>query len=924
MLRFFRIRTRLLLSFSVVVLFTLITGLTGYYSLSVLRTTAVRTINNVQILNDIYDYNIAVDSGLFNVLYVIDDALTDYIIQKTKEDTRMFLVQFNDYMRLSDMFRDTFTPGEMQDMENLFLMYKETYVPVVYEILDIAEHGNREKALAVYVNRFVPIYNNFVYHINMGFVKNLEYSAAETKRNSETAMYSAYVMLALVLVSLAVSVLLALAVTRSIAAPISELGIAAKKVARGELDPRIHFTANYSQGSDEIAYLSERLQETLIQLAQVQQLKLEAMEAMHEKEKAEASLKSKGEFLAKMSHEIRTPMNAITGMAELALRENMPNAAREHILTIKQAGANLLAIINDILDFSKIESGKLEIVPAGYLFSSLINDVISIVKMRFVDSQVYFVANIDSNIPNALYGDETRIRQIFLNVLSNAVKYTEKGFVSLTVMAEFPSGAADNRSVNLIVDVEDSGKGIRQEDLANLFDEFVQVDMVSNKGIEGTGLGLTITRSLVTAMGGAISVRSEYGKGSVFTITLPQQIRGAEKLVSVNEAEKKHVLVFEPRKAYADSIAFAIKNLGVACTLVSAESEFYAKTASGIYSFFFIPVAMYDAVRDACEKYESPVKIVLLAGFGETVANQNFDILTMPAYSVSVANTLNGITTNSSFSLNTESPVRFTAPSAKVLVVDDIGTNLKVAEGLLLPYKMQVDLCLNGPEAIKAVKETPYDLVFMDHMMPEMDGIEAVAAIRAWEAEQHKTDLRKQVPIIALTANVVSGMREMFIVKGFDDVLSKPVDVSKLDEILSHWLPREKRGEINKTDKKLIILVDDELANLRLGKNILSKEYTVFTAPSAEKLFGLLSNSKPDLILLDTDMPVVDGYDVMANLKSKQETRDIPVIFLTSPASPGSPASPAEVEKCLALGALCCIPKPFDPPAMFACIDKYI
>ncbi len=378
--------------------------------------------------------------------------------------------------------------------------------------------------------------------------------------------------------------------------------------------------------------------------------------------------KAKSNFLAKMSHEIRTPMNAINGMSELALRENLPDAAREHIVTIKQAGTNLLSIINDILDISKIESGKLEIVTSKYLFSSLINDVVSIIKTKIADSGLRFDINIDPNIPNSLLGDETRIRQALLNVLSNAVKYTKKGFISLSASAEIKKG-----TVLLTINVADSGKGIKPKDLKKLFDEFVQVDMESRKSTEGTGLGLAITKNLLTAMGGDISVQSEYGKGSTFTLKLPQKISS-------------------------------------------------------------------DVLFDSLE--------------------------------------------------NDSAAIKFNAPNARVLVVDDIEANLKVAKGLMQPYKMQIDLCQSGIEAIEMVKANSYDLVLMDQMMPEMDGVEATKLIRVMAGENpHYAEL----PIIALTANAVSGAKEMLFSKGFSDFLSKPIDTIELNSILEKWIPKEKQ-----------------------------------------------------------------------------------------------------------------------------------
>ena len=508
-------------------------------------------------------------------------------------------------------------------------------------------------------------------------------------------------------------------------------------------------------------------------------------------DKAENALKAKNNFLAKMSHEIRTPMNAIIGMSELALREDRLTAAKEHVLTIKQAGVNLLSIINDILDFSKIESGKLEIIPANYLFSSLVNDVISIIRMRVIDSRLRFVVNIDSSIPNALFGDETRFRQVLLNVLSNAVKYTKKGFLSLSINGEI----TEDNTVLLTIDIADSGIGIRQEDIESLFGDFVQVDLAANKGIEGTGLGLAITKNLVNAMGGNINVYSEYGKGSIFTITMPQKISSPEPLATVENTEEKSVLVYERRHIYADSMVCNIDNLGVTCERVKNDEELREKLKTKDYSFIFVAYVLLENVKKILSELGSKAQIVVLTGFGSTVADNGLSTLAMPVYSISVANILNGVSDTFSYNMNVNVTARFVAPNARILVVDDINTNLQVAEGLLLPYKMRVDLCLSGAEAIQAVKTNRYDLVFMDHMMPEMDGIETTKRIRELGGEH------LNLPIVALTANAVSGVKEMFLASGFNDFLSKPIDTVKLNAILEKWLPREKREKAKKEIK---------------------------------------------------------------------------------------------------------------------------
>jgi signal transduction histidine kinase/CheY-like chemotaxis protein/HPt (histidine-containing phosphotransfer) domain-containing protein len=774
-----------------VVFFTLIVGLTGFISLTSIGNSSVKTIHNVTILNDIYDNNVFIDTGLFNMLYISDSTLTGYVVQTTKEHAEHLLVRLNEYVAIQDQFSDVFTPGEMQDMANLLEIYTESYIPVAYEIFDLVEQGRREEALSVYINRLSPIYSTFTYYLNVGFVKNLENSDVKMKRNNDDASFNVSFMLTLVVMSLIVSVVLALAVTKSIAVPLAGLGEAAEKVANGELDVQFE----QSRSNDEIAQLSLRLEETLYHLNQVQQLKLEAIEARHEKEKAEAASKSKDEFLAKMSHEIRTPMNAIIGMAELALREDMPDAAREHIITIKQAGTNLLSIINDILDFSKIESGKLEIVPVKYQFSSLVNDTINIIRMRLMEKPLRFFTNIDGNIPNNLVGDEVRMRQIILNLLSNAVKYSVKGHIGLTITVD----KQDDKQVWIRITVADTGKGIKPEDQGKLFSEFTKVDVKKNQGIEGTGLGLVITKRLCVAMGGDINMESEYGKGSEFTAVIPQGVETGAPFAAIEEPEKKRILVYEGRSIYAGAVCWTLENMKIPYTMVTNQDDFAAALYQEEWFYIFSGYGLYERIKPLLEEQGDAAfpggkkpPLALMVEWGTEAYIPNVRFVSIPVQALSIANVLNGRADNKGY-IKSSDIIRFSFPGARLLVVDDIATNLKVVEGLLAPYRVSVDTCLNGLQAIELVRRAAsekreYDIIFMDHMMPEMDGIETTTAIRALEGEYFRN-----VPIIALTANAVVGMREMFIEKDFNDFLSKPIDVSKLDEILNRWIPEEKR-----------------------------------------------------------------------------------------------------------------------------------
>jgi CheY-like chemotaxis protein len=406
--------------------------------------------------------------------------------------------------------------------------------------------------------------------------------------------------------------------------------------------------------------------------------------------------------------------------------------------------------------------------------------------MRAIDTQIHFVVNIDSRIPNELIGDELRIRQILLNLLNNAVKYTETGFVALSISAE----TIDANTIKLIVEVKDSGIGIKPKNIKTLFDYYTQFDLGKNRDIEGTGLGLAIAKNIINAMDGEINVQSEYGQGSTFTVSIPQKINSPKILASVEDPKKKSLIVYESRKIYAYSIIYNIHNLGIDYTHVKNDTELLENMSNREYDFIFISYDLFKKNEDTILKYGAKTKTIVFVELGETIPDKNLNVITMPVYSVSIANVLNGVSEKFSYSDSNEHIVRFTAPDAKVLIVDDINTNLKVAKGLLLPYNIEVELCNSGIKAINLLKSTNYDLVFMDHKMPGMDGVETTQHIRSMGKENaYLNDL----PIIALTANAVAGTKEMFMENGFTDFLSKPIDTILLNAILKKWIPKEKQ-----------------------------------------------------------------------------------------------------------------------------------
>ncbi|MDR3279048.1 MAG: response regulator, partial [Synergistaceae bacterium] len=469
------------------------------------------------------------------------------------------------------------------------------------------------------------------------------------------------------------------------------------------------------------------------------------------------------------------------GLSELGLRAESLPLITEYLTGIKQAGNNLLSIINDILDFSKIESGNLEITPSPYILASMLNDVVNVIRVRISEKPILFTVNVLSKLPNHLIGDETRIRQILLNLLSNAVKYTNEGYIMFNVTGE----RTNPESILLKFEVCDSGTGIKPEDLKKLFGEFIRLDMEHNRGVEGTGLGLAITRKLCLAMDGSVEAKSVYGEGSVFSACIPQDIESDVPMAVVEDRDEKRILFYDERTLYAESTCLTLEDLGVNVTVTTEPEEFFSRLASRDFQFAFVPPEVAERAREFIKENDLKTALILLARLGELSSFQDIPAIIMPAYAVSIANALNYQSVQPEGREN--QGVRFAAPDARVLLVDDILTNLVVARGLLAPYMMKVDSCESGEESVALTRANGYDLILMDHMMPGMDGIEATKAIRAMG------DSFKELPIVALTANAVSGMREMFIKSGMNDFLSKPIDPTKLDAILRKWIPREKQ-----------------------------------------------------------------------------------------------------------------------------------
>ncbi len=446
---------------------------------------------------------------------------------------------------------------------------------------------------------------------------------------------------------------------------------------------------------DEIEDLYHTVDMTVYRLMDYIELAKSRQAIEDQLEIAQSANEAKSRFLSNISHEIRTPINAVLGFDEMILRESRDEEILGYATDIQNSGRTLLALINDILDFSKIEAGKMEIIPVEYELGSLMNDIVNMAQVRAREKNLRLIVDVDQNIPHILFGDEIRIKQCIINLVTNAVKYTEEGTVTLSVSYENVETAIsededeneDEDFILLKVSVKDTGIGIRQEDMQRLTSAFERIDMQRNRTIEGTGLGISIVTSLLELMDSRLEVDSEYGRGSVFSFAVRQHVVNWDRV-----------------------------------------GDFAGK------------------VRESGKK--SP-------GYRE----------------------------------------RFHAENARILVVDDTRTNLTVIEGLLKQTRIRIDTATSGVEALDLVRNNRYNIIFLDHRMPEMDGIQTFHAM-----EEMEDNPNRDTPVIALTANAISGSREMYVREGFTNYMSKPVDPAKLEDMILEYLPEELVTRLGDTD----------------------------------------------------------------------------------------------------------------------------
>lgn len=503
-----------------------------------------------------------------------------------------------------------------------------------------------------------------------------------------------------------------------------------------------------------------------------------------EKMKAQAldAYVAKDMFLINMSHEIRTPMNAIVGTVDLLLNQEVSEHVSDSVYNILNSCNALLSITDELMDLSRSENGEIELFVSTYDLSDLLMEVINMMTVRLTESNLAFFVEINRNIPRFLYGDSSKMRQLFVNLLNNAVKFTPSGKIILRV----DYALLKNDSIELIVDVEDTGVGIRKEDINELFIRNDREDTnADNTNIEGSGLGLSICAQIIKEMNGEISVQSEYQRGSVFSFKVPQRFTSMDTVSYIPDTYAYNILVFEKDSENARHVCKILDSFGISYDQARTKQDMERLLNVNRYSHVFISNERYEECENILNNRLIEENIVAFLDIDDNVQISKANtILTRPIHTLNIAALLKNET--NTYVREVMRKGGFTCPRANILVVDDNYTNLNVARAILEKYGANVTTALSGKDCLRILKDQDMDMIFLDYMMPEMNGIDTLENIRKMPGSKYAS-----MPVIALTANVVSGAREMFLEAGFDDFMAKPISIDKMEKVLRKYLRRE-------------------------------------------------------------------------------------------------------------------------------------
>ena len=594
----------------------------------------------------------------------------------------------------------------------------------------------------------------------------------------------------------------------------------------------------------------------------------------------EIAERSKDDFLVNVSHEIRTPINAVCGMSEAILQEDLPIDVRRDVVDIQTAGRNLLSTVSNILDFSELETGRMELAEESYNITSTITDIINMALTMDNGRHLELIVDCDANLPSNLLGDEQKFRRIVMNLLGNAIKFTKEGGVILQIQ-----GRREEYGINLQVSVRDSGIGIERADMEKIFTSFSQVNSKRNREEGGVGLGLAITQALVRSMGGFMTVESTPGTGSEFRFTIPQKVLDETPIVSIKDKNQLFAACYinldkydytVVREGYESCIQHIVSQFGFPFRVCRNLPELKRRMERESYTHIFIGWEEYTEDRSFFDHLSKEQTVVLLLDYDQEMLVQgNMLRIYKPFTVLSIAAVFNGQKILNSEERQTSLHNKFVTPQASVLVVDDNAMNLKVMARLLLPYRLKVTMASSGPEALEKLNAPEFDCVFLDHMMPDMDGVETLHKIRQKPGLYYQS-----LPVIAFTANAIGGAREMFMSEGFNDFIAKPIELSVLERILRRYIPAQMQIPVEEEETAAGKLPESESAKNGMGtQGNAAQTASPQSSPAHDSTAAVPTRSETDRARLRLTRAGVDLEQALAYCGDEEGFREIIAIF---------------------------------------------
>lgn len=493
------------------------------------------------------------------------------------------------------------------------------------------------------------------------------------------------------------------------------------------------------------------------------------------------------DFLTNVSHELRTPINVVTGLTAVMLKNETEEAKRKDILAVQMAGHRLFSQIEDILDYTEIDTGRIKVSEDAYMISSIVNDIISGIRMQERENAPELIFDIDAGIPSLLIGDGRKLKKILKHLVDNAMKFTKKGGVCVRIYA-----LPKEYGINLCIRVSDTGIGMAEDNLLKIKESFYQLNGGRNRRAGGLGLGIPIVYGMAAAMEGFLQIESKEGSGTTVSVSIPQKVADASPCMSIANRERlclgcylrpEKYMVPEVRGYYDEVITHMIRGLDLVLHRVFNLEELEKLNSMYQLTHLFIGKEEYEEDREFFKGLDKSMEVVVIADDSLVLPKEShIKYIRKPFCCLPVISMLNAGPANNGNRFEKEYMI---CPEVRALVVDDEPMNLMVAEGILRDYQMQVKTAESGMKALELCDKEEFDLIFLDHMMPEMDGVETLKRLRKMHAEEGRT-----LTVIAFTANAVSGAREMFLQEGFDEFVSKPIEYLELERVLKKVLPK--------------------------------------------------------------------------------------------------------------------------------------